>query len=108
MIDIEAFEERAAIMEFDGGLSRFRAETLAAAAQGKRRDEVMNEIRRRDSERARHRAGALARQQRADDLPGVQPAPQEEARPVSERHEDGGRDPLGVLALRLEGGREVR
>lgn len=32
--DIEAFEERAAIMQYDGGLSRFRAETLAAQAQG--------------------------------------------------------------------------
>lgn len=32
MFDREAFEERAAIMEFDGGLSRFEAETLAARA----------------------------------------------------------------------------
>ena len=32
--DIEAFEERAAIAEFDGGYSRRAAETLAAQAQG--------------------------------------------------------------------------
>lgn len=32
--DIDAFEERAAIMEYDGGLSRFRAEDRAAQAQG--------------------------------------------------------------------------
>lgn len=32
--DIEAFEERAAIIEYDGGLSRSRAEDLAAQAQG--------------------------------------------------------------------------
>lgn len=32
--DIDSFEERAAIMEFDGGLSRFEAETQAAKAQG--------------------------------------------------------------------------
>ena len=32
--DIEAFEERAAIAEYDGGLSRSQAEDLAARAQG--------------------------------------------------------------------------
>ena len=32
--DIEAFEERAAIIQYDGGLSRSRAEDLAAQAQG--------------------------------------------------------------------------
>ena len=44
MIDLDQFEERAAIMEFDGGLSRFRAETLAAQAQGRQRKEVLDEI----------------------------------------------------------------
>ena len=32
--DIDAFEERAAIAEFDGGCSRKAAEDLAARAQG--------------------------------------------------------------------------
>lgn len=32
--DIEAFEERAAIAEFDGGLSRLEAEDVAAQDQG--------------------------------------------------------------------------
>lgn len=32
--DIETFEERAAIIQYDGGLSRSRAEDLAAQAQG--------------------------------------------------------------------------
>ena len=32
--DIEAFEERAAIAEYDGGLPRSRAEDIAAQAQG--------------------------------------------------------------------------
>ena len=32
--DIEEFEERAAIAEYDGGLSRAAAEDLAARAQG--------------------------------------------------------------------------
>lgn len=35
-IDREAFEERAAIMEFDGGLSRAEAERLAAESLGVR------------------------------------------------------------------------
>jgi len=53
MTDIDAFEERAAIMEFDGGLTRFKAETLAAETQGKKRWEVINEIRNRDTARQR-------------------------------------------------------
>lgn len=32
--DIDAFEERAAIVEYDGGLSRSDAENVAARAQG--------------------------------------------------------------------------
>lgn len=32
--DIDAFEERAAIMEYDGGLSRFGAKDKAAQEQG--------------------------------------------------------------------------
>ena len=32
--DIDAFEERAAIAEFDGGLTRVEAEDLAAQIQG--------------------------------------------------------------------------
>ena len=34
MPDIDAFEERAAIAEYDGGLSRAAAEDLAARQQG--------------------------------------------------------------------------
>ena len=32
--DIEAFEERAAIIQYDGGVTRLKAEDLAAQAQG--------------------------------------------------------------------------
>ena len=32
--DIEAFEERAAIAQYDGGLTRLQAENLAASKQG--------------------------------------------------------------------------
>jgi len=40
-IDLDAFEERAAIMQYDGGMSRYQAETEAARAQGKTRWEVL-------------------------------------------------------------------
>ncbi|MBO9398751.1 hypothetical protein J7400_18925 [Shimia sp. R9_2] len=89
MIDLDAFEERAAIMEFDGGLSRFRAETLAAQAQGKRRDEVINEIRKRNSLRQRDHGSEMAGQQRPNHMPGMQPTQAQEDRPVSERHTQG-------------------
>lgn len=52
-INLDQFEERAAIMEFDGGLSRFQAETKAAELQGLKRWEVMNEIKRRDFAKGR-------------------------------------------------------
>ena len=45
--EIEAWEERAAIQEFDGGLERFAAETAAAEAMGLKRYEVINAIRTR-------------------------------------------------------------
>lgn len=69
--DIEAFEERAAIMEFCGGLSRFEAETLAAKLQGKTRREAMNAKRVGNTATGRDN-GSLARQPRADNLPGMQ------------------------------------
>ena len=40
MPDIEEFEERAAIAEYDGGLSRRAAEDLAAQSQGFRNAEA--------------------------------------------------------------------
>jgi hypothetical protein len=42
--DIEAFEERAAIAEYDGGLSRLAAEDLAARSQGFRSAEHYWEV----------------------------------------------------------------
>jgi hypothetical protein len=45
-IDLDAWEERAAIMEFDGGLTRFAAETEAAKRQGKTRWEIIEHAKR--------------------------------------------------------------
>lgn len=78
MIDLDAFEERAAIMEFCGGMTRFQAETRAAQAQGKRRDEVMNEIRKRDSKRASDQREAVERNG-SDNMPRVQRGAKEQA-----------------------------
>ncbi len=77
--DLDAFEERAAIIEYDGGLTRFRAETLAAQAQGVARHDA---IRIRNSQAARD-LGSQAKRDGSNDLPGVQPAPEEKARRVS-------------------------
>lgn len=94
--DIDAWEERSAIMEFDGGLHRFEAETLAAKAQGVSRHEA---IRIRDTAQARDQR-AQPERDAADDLPRVQPAPEEETRSVSQRDVQTGRDRLALLALR--------
>ena len=83
-MDIDAFLERAAIIEFDGGMSRFRAETLAAQAQGRQRREFLDEISRRNSSGQRHQREALQRDG-SDNLPGVQPASAQQARHLSQR-----------------------
>lgn len=44
--DLDQWQERAAIMEFDGGLSRFAAETEAAKRQGKTRWEALEHAKR--------------------------------------------------------------
>lgn len=107
MIDLDAFEERAAIMEFDGGMTRFRAETLAAETQGFTRWQVMQE--KRDAERDGHsprgrdHGSALDGQQRADDLSRVQPRQAEEVGPMPERDTNAGRDRVELLALQSVG-----
>lgn len=106
MIDREAFEERAAIIEFDGGLSRFRAETLAAEAQGLTRWQAMEEIRNADRVGNPSRGGdhrqAVDGQQRQNAMPRVQPRQAEEDRPMPERDAQAGRDRLELLALRQQ------
>ena len=61
MIDLDAWEAKAAFMEYMSGLSRFEAETLAASQQGVKRWEVLDAVKRRDSEKARDRGEALPR-----------------------------------------------
>jgi hypothetical protein len=84
-MDLDRFEERAAIMEFDGGMTRFQAETLAAQAQGRQRWEFKDEISKRNSEKARDQRSADARHP-AHDLPGMQRASAQEVGPLSKRN----------------------
>lgn len=84
-MDHEAFEERAAIKEYEGGLSRFRAETEAAAEQGVTRWEALGHVAGRILEKARHQRETVAQRNGKDNLPEVQPASKEENRPVLER-----------------------
>ncbi|RHZ96476.1 hypothetical protein D1114_07135 [Cereibacter sphaeroides] len=82
---LDAWQERAAIQEFDGGMNRFDAEATAAAAMGFKRYEAINALRERDLARRGDQRPAVARQQRADDMPAVQREQNQEGRPVSER-----------------------
>jgi hypothetical protein len=76
-MDIEEWEERAAIMEFDGGMTRFLAETAAARRQGHERWEVLHALRERDIAQARYR-GSASVGDGAHHLSAVQCGPQEE------------------------------
>lgn len=84
MFDADQFAERAAIMEFDGGLSRFEAETQAAKAQGISRWEALNEIGKRHSATASNH-GAADAGQRADNVSRMQRHPAQQAGSVPER-----------------------
>lgn len=103
MFDLDAWEERAAIMEFCGGMSRFRAETAAAAAQGVTRHEA---IRFRNSQQARNQREATARNAE-NDMPGVQRREAKENGSVPVCHVLGGWCGLVLLALWMVGGRLV-
>lgn len=98
-MDLDAFEERAAIMEFDGGLSRFEAETQAAQAQGFTRWEVLDAIKRRNSERGGDHRQAAPRDG-ADNLSRVQRDQTEQGGHLPVGDVQTGRDRLALLALR--------
>lgn len=103
MFDRDAFEERAAIMEFDGGLSRFDAETQAAKAQGLTRWQAMEKIKNADSKRnpaigGDHGSAAVGNG--SDNLPGMQRTAAEQNGSVPERLIPAGRRGVELLALR--------
>lgn len=105
--DVDSFVERRAIMEFDGGMSRFKAETEAARLQGVERWQAMKLTKEAiDAHGERHLAGggdtdaALARERGPMPMPGMQPAPEEENGPMPEHHPDAGRAGLELPPLR--------
>jgi hypothetical protein len=105
MADFDAFAERAAILEFSAGMTRFQAETTAAQAQGMTRWQALKglqayeqEISARNSQRGGD-LGKAAFGNGSDNLPGVQSASQEQERPVSVGDVQAGRDRVALLAL---------
>lgn len=89
MFDPDAFEERAAVLQYDEGLSRFRSEAEAARRQGVSRWEAIGHVAGRLVAAASDRRAAMARHPSANDMPAMQRDAQEKARPVPER--DGSR-----------------
>lgn len=85
MMDYDGFEERAAIMEFDGGMSRFEAETRAAREQGEPRWRAIGDVAKRFVEQARNQREAMAQRPGADNVPGVQRWAAKENRSMPER-----------------------
>ena len=104
MLDRDAFEERAAIAEYCGGLTRFQAETLAAKEQGMSRHEVINAIRMGHFEGARHQRAA-GNGDAARNLSAVQSGAKEQDRPMPVRDVHGRGGAVVLPPLRMEGGR---
>lgn len=108
MFDLDSFEERAAIMEFCGGMSRFEAETQAAKAQGLTRWQALMEVKNANGtgnpEQGRDHRQAMGRGSRKDALPGMQRQQDQENGSMPERNEEAGRSGVDVLALQLERG----
>jgi hypothetical protein len=80
-LEMDLWQERAAILEFDAGMSRFQAETKAAEAMGRKRWEFINEDSQRDIGRGRN-IGQTASGNAEDGLPGMQLASKKEKRSV--------------------------
>lgn len=104
MLDRGAFEERAAIAEYCGGLTRFHAETLAAKEQGMSRHEALNAIRMGHPAGAQHQRSA-GNWNAAGHLSAVQSGEKEQDRPMPVRDVHGRGGSVVLPSLRLEGGR---
>lgn len=103
MLDLDQFAERAAIMEFDGGLTRFAAETEAARAQGVTRWQALEAV--KNANVIGHSGqggniGQTAFRHGSDNLPGMQPDAKEQVGSMLERHIHAGRRDVALLALR--------
>lgn len=72
-IDLDAFEERAAIVQYDGGVSRYQAETEAARAQGKTRWEVLEHAKRIGNPASGGDHGQADARDSQNNVPAMQP-----------------------------------
>ncbi len=99
-MDLDAFVERAAIMEYCGGLSRFQAETEAAGAQGFRRWEVLNAIGKRDTGQGGN-IGQANGGNAADNLPEMLGGAKEKNRSVPGGDVQAGRGAVVLSPLRV-------
>lgn len=103
-MDFDQWQERAAIMEFDAGMTRFEAETKAAQEQGCKRWEFTK------NECARNSTGGgnirqAGKRNTEDDLPAMQRGAAEQDGPMPVGDIQNGRDRLELLALRMDGGK---
>ena len=110
--DVDAWAERAAIMQYDGGMTRFAAETAAAKAQGLARWQAIKEVENANGNGIAGGHGyspdAVDGGRDANDLPVMFSQPEEENRPMPERQPEAGRDCGALLSLRLVGRTEVQ
>lgn len=101
----DTFEERAAIMEFDGGLSRYQAEVEAAKAQGVARWQALKAVNDAkhigNSEQARDN-GQADKRHGSGNMPALQPASAQQVGPLPVGDVQTGRDRVALLALRGE------
>jgi len=88
-LDVDMFDERAAILEYCEGMTRFAAETEAARRQGFTRWQAMKAVRNAkrggNSSRSRDHCASMARQQCQDDMPKMQRSAAQENRSLPER-----------------------
>lgn len=111
-LTVDLWLERAAIMEFGGGLTRFEAETRAAECYGTTRHQMIKEL--RDADGCGLAGGygdparALDGKRNAGSMPGVQSVAQEKDGSMPQREQEAGRDRGALLALRMGGGEAVR
>jgi hypothetical protein len=105
MIDVDLFLERAAVMEFDGGLSRYQAETEAAKAQGVPRWQALKAVHDANiggNSRLGGDRGQAHVRDGSGDLSRMQPTQAEQDGSVSERDLHDGRRGGALPSLRME------
>ena len=105
-MDIERFHELAGFFEYDEGMTRFRAEELAAHRLGVQRWEAINAISKRNSQCGGDIRQAPSRDA-ANAMPVMQSAPSEQGGQVLVGHVSDGRGDVVLSSLSELPGRRV-